>query len=498
MGNTAGDIDGDGLAEVIFNNTMSGHLGGIHNYIYTGNKDFKYGINRRIEFPTDGGGPCAVADLDLDGHPEVTFIDSIITKDGLKSGLKIYQGGADGPSPERSEFLVTNDILQGVCVADFNRDGYLDFLITCQAYDETPESLAKSAAIFYGSKDGFSTSRFKPIPAIAIAGSVADVNKDGYLDLVFFDNRGYILIYLGQNDGYCEDRTLKIPCHRLENTGTHGAVNFADLNNDGWLEIIAATMGHYNRLEDTMHIFYGSSNGYNPKNSQYYLGSYSPIQSAIADFNNDGNLDILLTAYSSATARVLPAQLFWGNGKMIDFDNPVNLPAYGSGGALQADLNQDGWIDIFLVNHRNDIGHQVDSLIYWNSPDGFSMDKKTGLPGLGPHGTVSRNFGNAYTREPQESYISPAFDIGDQSVEQIYWKAEVPPPSKLKFQLRSAAAEDGLKQAEWIGPAGKNTYFEKPGQKVKLLNQHRWLQYRAIFVSPYGCRSPKLREVRLK
>jgi hypothetical protein len=86
-------------------------------------------------------------------------------------------------------------------------------------------------------------------------------------------------------------------------------------------------MGHYIGVKDTLHIFYGSPKGFSPENSQAYLAGYSPIHTAVADFNRDGNLDLIATAYSSTTARVLPAQLFWGNGKSIDLDHPVNLPA---------------------------------------------------------------------------------------------------------------------------------------------------------------------------
>ena len=73
-----------------------------------------------------------------------------------------------------------------------------------------------------------------------------------------------------------------------------------------------------------------------------------------------------------------------------------------------ADLDNDGHLDLLTVCHRNDLGHQVDSLLFWNGPDGLSFDRATRLPGLGPHLASPRDFGNAYTREPLENYISPA------------------------------------------------------------------------------------------
>ena len=184
------------------------------------------------------------------------------------------------------------------------------------------------------------------------------------------------------------------------------------------------------------------------ENSQAYLAGYSPIHTAVADFNRDGNLDLITTAYSTPTARVMPAQLFWGNGKTLDFDHPVNLPAESSSAVVQDDLNRDGWIDIVLACHRNDLGHQVDSLIYWNGPEGFSPARVTRFPGLGPHGMVSRDRGNAYTREPEETYTSPAYDLGEQTPTRINWKAEAAPPLQLKFQLRWAATKAALETAQ--------------------------------------------------
>ena len=120
------------------------------------------------------------------------------------------------------------------------------------------------------------------------------------------------LIYLGGPHGYSKDHTWKVPCPGL---ATGGALNVADLNKDGWLDLIVSTMGHYTGLKDTLHIFFGSPEGFRPENSQAYLAGYSPVSTAVADFNRDGNLDLITTAYSTPTARVIPAQLFWGNGK---------------------------------------------------------------------------------------------------------------------------------------------------------------------------------------
>jgi hypothetical protein len=492
VGNTAGDMNGDGKLEIIFNNTMSGHLKEIQNYIYLGNRDANYSPQNRIELPTDWCNGLAFADLDSDGYPETITIEVVPTKTGQRSYLRIYQGTPDGPLPDKFKEFMTNDGFASFAIADFNRDGYLDIFAVCQIYDDKPETLAKSGAIYYGSKDGFSENRFEIIETFGGNVHVADVDNNGYLDLICPDTRGYVLIYLGDKNGYSKNRCWNIPTSGMAFTGSP---NTADLNGDGWLDLILTIPGHYMRIEDSLHIYYGSPNGYSSENSQKYLGGYSPLFAAVADYNNDGNLDVFLSAYSSPTTRVLPAKIFWGNGKKIDFEHPLSLMAESSVGALQVDLNRDGWIDLFVTCHRDDIGHQVNSLIFWNGPESFSRENVTLLPGLGPHSVHLSDNGNAYTRKPQESYISEPIRIAGSNIKNISWQADVPVPSKLKFQLRWAKTEDLLESAEWNGPQGNDTYYETSGQLVGEMKDARWIQYKAVFVSPYGCVSPRLSRV---
>ncbi|MBL9215539.1 MAG: VCBS repeat-containing protein [Opitutaceae bacterium] len=486
VGNTAGDLDGDGSPEVVFNSTMSGHLKGIHNYIYWGNQDAAYGPAHRLELPTDGTGQAFVADLDLDGWPECVFT-------GPGADLRIFAGSPSGPSADRYTDLPANEGIQDLQVADFNRDGYLDILAVSQVYDTSPATLAKSARIYHGSRQGFALERSQPLPMYGNAAYLADVNRDGFLDILCNDKRDYILIYFGGRAGYAEERSAKVPAVNPL------AVNTADLNGDGWLDLIISCGGHYRRLKDTHRIYYGSPKGFREENSQTYSAGYTPIFTAVADFNRDGNLDLAATAYSSATERVLPARIFWGNGKRIDFEHPFNLPAESAAAVTQLDLNRDGWVDLVYACHRNDVTHQVDSLIYWNGPQGFDPKRSTRLPGLGPHGMTARDRGNAYTRKPQESYVSEPFDLRDDAVTRLRWVADLPPDAGLKFQLRWAARREDLDRAEWRGPQGPGTYFENSGGDVGSDEKTgRWMQYRALFIMPYGGKSAVLTEVRLE
>jgi hypothetical protein len=435
--------------------------------------------------PTSGTSTSVVADLDLDGFQEMVFT--------IRGGLRVFRGSASGPRTDSFFDLESaNPSSHNVQVADFNRDGYLDLLSVGVVRSEDPAAQAKGTTLFFGSRDGFAPSRVQRLASYGESGYVGDINQDGFLDILLHDRRDQVLIYLGGPSGFSGDRIQRLPCDVTEESAW---MNTADFNEDGWLDLVVSVMGHRIRKPNTLQIFYGGPGGHSPARSERYLGNYSPIQTAVADFNRDGHLDLVTTGYSTATGRVIPARLFWGDGKKIDFEHPLMLPAESSSSITHMDLNRDGWIDLVFACHRNDVGHRVDSLIYWNSKNGFDLAHPTRLPGLGPHGMTARDRGNAFTRKPEEHYVSPPLKLEGRPA-RLDWTADVQRDSQLKFQLRWANTEGQLRAAEWCGPNGKDTFYESSRAVVSgVPASARWLQYRATFVSPYGGASPALREV---
>ena len=496
VGCTAGDLDGDGRPEIVFNNTMRGPSQfnpDFPLYVYLGNKECEYSVKRRLEFPTGGGtNTYALADLDLDGCPELVMTSP--------EGLRIFQGGADGPRPARCTILRDRGPFFGyVLVADFNRDGWLDLLAVAYTYDDKPKTMADSSVIFFGSPAGFSAERSTVVPTYCTGNArLADVNKDGWLDIIFYDSRGYLFIYLGGPDGYSPERTWKVILE-IRRILCVSSVNCTDLNGDGWLDLIMAVMGHYTRQASGFFFLYGGPDGFCKDRSEFHPTKASSILISIADINKDGNLDLLVPAYSTQFTRKLPAHVFWGNGKGFDFDKPFLIPCDSSCAFMAVDITGNGYLDLLTICHRDNLGHQVDSLLFWNGPEGLRLNKVARLPGLGPHLTSPRDFGNAYTREPLESYISPAHDTGGLKPVRLTWKSDTPEKTRIKFQLRWADSKAGLGSATWKGPKGTGTFYEKPRQKITGVERPcKWVQYKAVLVSLNGCRSPKLEEVRLE
>ena len=149
------DLNSDGRPEIIFPNYRSGPFHEINSYIYWGQSGGTYGVQYgtswRTDLPTRGAQAVTVADLDVDGRPEVIFanyhtnansngnvnynIDSFVYwgQSGGTYGVQYgtsWRTGLPGTGPT------------SISVADINNDGNRD--IVMQNF-ETP-----STRIFWG------------------------------------------------------------------------------------------------------------------------------------------------------------------------------------------------------------------------------------------------------------------------------------------------------------------------------------------------------------
>ena len=91
------------------------------------------------------------------------------------------------------------------------------------------------------------------------------------------------------------------------------------------------------------------------------------------------------------------------------------------------DMTGSGYGDVLAVCHRTDLGHRVDSLLFGNGPQGLDLEHPTRLPGMGPHLSTPRDFGNAFTREPCERYRSAPYELAGREPVRVGWTASTPP-----------------------------------------------------------------------
>jgi hypothetical protein len=193
-----------------------------------------------------------------------------------------------------------------VVAADFNEDGWPDIYVAC---DSTPSLL------FINQHDGtFKEEGVERGVALGNDGGeeagmgigVGDYNLDGHLDIFkthFSDDTD--VLYLNDGTGNFDDKTLPSKIAVETRFASWGA-GIVDLDNDGWPDIFFVTGSVYPNVEKTLPqypnkspriLFRNLGNGTFEEIADAGPGVSAPHSSrgcAFGDFDNDGDLDILV------------------------------------------------------------------------------------------------------------------------------------------------------------------------------------------------------------
>jgi hypothetical protein len=487
------DLNGDGYKDIIVANSGNyefvdtpfaqiRHQNEDHEVpnaeIYWGGPD-GYNVNRHTGIPGNRPSSLAVMDLNLDGildivlagggefHPP--YVDSFI-----------YWGAKDGYS-ESNRIALPTYASTGTAAGDFNKDGYPD-VVFANLGDYTfpfPPSL-----VYWGGPNGFSPNNRTELETHGAGGlSIADVDKDSWLDIVFSNSAGFppieelmdygqnyafpdSYIYLGGPKGFSKDRRISLP--------TKGAtdVDVADLNKDGYLDIIYPNAGSFALppLPDT-YIYYGGPQGYSTAR-RTNLTTNGASAAAVADLNKDGWPDIVLSVTGTYLYLGKPkfpdSYVYWGGPNGSSDSRRLALPTEASQGATITDVNSDGILDI-LFSQLGDFGRPYRPvLIYYGTgnQDAFYTTAKTStLPGqisygsivVGPddggdymsHGDVvtpKYDRPNAYVSEGQLVSSVARFNDGKPAWTKLEYSAEIPEGTQALLVIESS--EKGEKWAE--------------------------------------------------
>ncbi|MEL7004508.1 MAG: CRTAC1 family protein, partial [Bacteroidota bacterium] len=213
--------------------------------------------------------------------------------------------------------------------------------------------------------------------------ATGDINNDGLIDLYFAGNQVDNKIYLNQGNFKFEDITLSsgLSCSGVWTTG----VSMADINGDGWLDIYVCKSGPQGGKNRYNELFINNGDlTFTEKAKEYGLNDEGlSTHAAFFDYDKDGDLDIYLLNNSGRSVglydlregqREIRDSL--GSNKLYrndgDYFSDVSELAgiYGSSigyglGVTIADLNRDGWQDIYVSNDFFERDY-----LYFNNGDG--------------------------------------------------------------------------------------------------------------------------------
>ena len=231
-------------------------------------------------------------------------------------------------------------------------------------------------------------------PFIYFGGGVAvgDINNDGLPDIYLTSNMGHNALYLNQGNLQFQDITSSAGVEGLYNRWTTGAT-MVDINNDGYLDLYVSVAGPREERRNLLYVNRQDGTFEEQAEAWGIADSGHAIQSAFFDYDRDGDLDLYVGNYPPAgfsqttdffaARREVPKlsesdKLYRNEG-----DHFVNVTAaagvlnYGlTLGLSVADVNGDGWPDLYVSNDFNSSDY-----LYINRGDGTFEDQLTSYTG---------------------------------------------------------------------------------------------------------------------
>ena len=293
----------------------------------------------------EGTSSVFVADINSDGIADITTTN-------LNGGLSIFLGNGDGTFQAKRSIptdLPLNTLNSILGVADFNGDGKTDIFAS---------NLGGTLAVLLGNNNGSFT--IEPVPYTIGLGpgpqsnsvSIADINLDRKSDVLIAGGMGgaSVSLLIGNGDG-----TFISPISYFgSGTSYSSDIIVTDLNKDNMPDVVLGN------LDGTVSVLLGNGEGdfRSSLTTSFSMGlmvGMSPSLS-VADFNNDGKLDLAVLINSTSSL----VSILLGNGNAT-FQPPTGFPSNLSDGyspvatnsISTADFNGDGKVDIVGTNSQS-------------------------------------------------------------------------------------------------------------------------------------------------
>jgi enediyne biosynthesis protein E4 len=369
-GLAAADVDGDGRTDLYF----VSQLGGNELWRNLGAGKFEnitakagVGLKERVSIS------AAFADIDNDGDQDlfvttVKFGNALFENDGKGSFKDISQAAGVDYKGHSS----------GATFFDYDRDGKLDLFVANIGIYTSDE---KGRGGFYlGLKDAFSGHNFPERSELS-------------------------RLYRNLGNNKFQDVTQATG---LRDGGWNGDASFNDMNGDGFPDLYVLNMQGDNRVW----INQGGKTFADQTEKYFPATPWGAMGIKFFDPDRDGDADIYITDMHSDMAREVPPAyekikgrlpdhwngqnniagnaffMNFGKGQYEDLSQPMNLENFWPWGFSAADLNADGWEDVFVTASMSyPFRYQVNSLLLNNAGEGFldaefltGVEPRNGLP----------------------------------------------------------------------------------------------------------------------
>jgi len=393
--------------------------------------------------PSEGDYSCIkMADMNKDGK-----IDIVSGADAYGDvdthGLYVWTGNGAGSWTKVNNGLPDTHNFGGIGVGDLNKDGNPDLAAGYETWSGS-EGLGVGIWLGNGGSGGLKFNEgTKPIDSGGYdSAEIADVDQDGNLDVLGASRGKGIKIWLG-NGGSTLAWTEA--SDGLPTSGEHTGITAADIDKDGDLDIAAGNYGGkgiqgWTRNADGS--WTEASNGLWDKDNSF--------GTVFADFNKDGNLDL------AGTVRGHGVFVWTGNGgaggSMEWTEDRQGLPDNGKYKQIDvADFDGDGNLDIVAAKPGGGI-------YVWrsNGGDGGSMIFSAASGNLPTDGTF---YGAGFGKVNSDAIldvVGATWDSGIKAWTTSLGPADETPPSAVSDLAASAQNHQNVRLT-WTAPGDDGT-----------------------------------------
>lgn len=343
----------------------------VTNNNFTGRKYFQQ--------PMCGG--IGILDFDNDGHMDIFFTNGAQLPELKKTGPSFYncllRNKGDGTFEDvtaKAGLLGERlDYSYGVAVGDYDNDGFPDLFVANTGKNVLYHNNGDGTFSDVTDQSGIGA---KPPRTLSVQAAWFDYDNDGLLDLVLSN---YTLwspaedrkCSVGDKEAYCHPQTYPPVPHRLYHNlgggkfedvtdrsgfgklpGKGMGIGIADFNNDGWMDVFIANDTERNFL------FLNQRDGTFKEVGLEYGVAYNEQAATVSamgadakDYDNDGFVDIFYNNLMGQTWALFHNQ----RGRFFRYVSPsekiVGLSQHYSGWSNGfIDYDNDGWKDIYSAN----------------------------------------------------------------------------------------------------------------------------------------------------
>jgi len=287
-----------------------------------------------------GQGSLSWGDYDDDGLTDIL----VSGWTDMGAATKVFRN--NGGSFTETAISMTGVLSSAIAWGDCDNDGDIDALVTGSTSGVTLDAIAK----IYENDAGVFSEISSGLPEMYNSSVTwGDYDRDGDLDILMtgMNIAAKRVSGIYNNDGTgnftLQSGTAFIPVHK-------GYSSFGDYDNDGYLDVLIC--GETATLSRISKLYHNNGNGTFSEQANAVLKGVSYGAGAFADLNNDGYLDLVITGEDASFALITKIYINDQNSGFIEQAGST-VSGIKKGDMACGDYDNDGDMDIFLTGDRD-------------------------------------------------------------------------------------------------------------------------------------------------